>query len=158
MVPLQISSKKISSTHYGCRYKWGGIVGRTAIYHPFYQTSMLSYRSSESLFFDPYLATGSGSRHLHSHISQVTIHPRPWGDIFLTSHPGTHAHVQNYRIIVIYFLSSDIVHIRYSFFMCASTWSSYISTTPSSIWSTLACNHFLWISIASPVTPFNIFL
>jgi hypothetical protein len=108
-------------------------VGPTTIYSPFFQTSTLSYRSSESLFSDLSSATGSGSRHLHSHIPWVTICTRPRGSIFLTSRPGMHAHVQNYQITVICSLSSDIVHIGYSVLMCAGTWSSQTNTTPSGI-------------------------
>jgi hypothetical protein len=78
-------------------------------------------------------AMGSGSRHLHSHIPRVIIHPRPWGRIFLTSRPGTHAHVQNYQIVVICSLSSHIVHVGYSILMCVGTWSSQTSATPSGI-------------------------
>jgi hypothetical protein len=40
-------------------------------------------------------------------------------------------------------LSSDIVHVGYLVFMCAGTWSSYIDTTPSGIYSALACSHSL---------------
>jgi hypothetical protein len=46
---------------------------------------------------------------------------------------GTPAHVQNYQITVICFLFSDIVHVGYLVFMCAGTWSSHTSTTPSGI-------------------------
>jgi hypothetical protein len=125
-------------------------MGPTTIYSPFCQTSMLNSRSSEHPFFDPSLAMGSGSRHLHSHIPQVTIHPHPRGSMFFTSPPGTHAHIQNYRITAICSLSSDIVQVGYSVFMCAGTWSSCINATPLGICSTLACNHSLRISIASP--------
>jgi hypothetical protein len=51
------------------------------------------------------------------------------GSIFLTSRPGTHAHVQNYQITVICSLSSDIVHVGYSVLMCAGTWSSQVAQT-----------------------------
>jgi hypothetical protein len=96
-------------------------VGPSAIYSPFFQTSTLSYRSPESLFPNPSSAIRSGSHHIHSHIPQVTIFPRPEGSIFLTSRPGIHAHVQNYQTIVICSLSSDIVQVRYSVLMCAGT-------------------------------------
>jgi hypothetical protein len=86
---------------------------------------------------------GPGSRHLHSHIPWATIHPRPPGSIFLTSRPGMHAYVQNYQIIVICSLSSYIVHVGYLVFMCAGTWSPYISATLSGINRLLACNHSL---------------
>jgi hypothetical protein len=93
-----------------------------------------SVTGAQSLCFsDPSSATGSGSHHLHSHIPRVTIHTRPRGSIFLTSRPGTHAHVQNYQIVVICSLSSDIVHVGYSVLMCAGTWSSQTSATPSGI-------------------------
>jgi hypothetical protein len=39
--------------------------------------------------------------------------------------------------------SSDIVHVEYLVFLCACTWSSYIDTTPSGIYSALACSHSL---------------
>jgi hypothetical protein len=56
--------------------------------------------------------------------------PGPWGCIFLTSHLGTHVHVQNYQITFIHSLSSFIVHIGYSILMCAGTWSSKIKNNP----------------------------
>jgi hypothetical protein len=109
-------------------------VGPTAIYSPFCQNSILNYKSSDHPFFDMSSAIGSGSRHLHSHIPWVTIRPRPLGGLFLTSHPGTHAHVQNYRIIVLCSLFSVIFHIEYLVFMCAGTWSSHTSAAPLGIY------------------------
>jgi hypothetical protein len=108
-------------------------VDPTAIYSPFFQNSQLCYRRSESLSSYLSLATGSGSHHLHSHIPWATIRTQPWESIFLTSHPGTHAHVQNYQITVIQSLSSDIVHVGYLVLMCVDTWSSPISTALSGI-------------------------
>ena len=52
--------------------------------------------------------------------------------------------------------SSDIVHVRYLVFMCVGTWSSYIDTTPSGIYSTLACSISHCIAFTFPVTPSDI--
>jgi hypothetical protein len=109
------------------------MVGPTAIYSPFFQTSTLSYRSSDPLFSDPSSSTGSGSHRLHSHIALVTIHTRRRGSIFLTSCPSTHAHVQNYQIDFICYLSSDSVHVGYLVLMCVGTWSSKPGASPSGI-------------------------
>jgi hypothetical protein len=65
------------------------------------------------------------------------------GDIFSTTCPGMHAHVQNYQIMAICSLSLDIVHVRYSVLMCACTWSSQTNASPLGICSTLACNYSL---------------
>ena len=54
--------------------------------------------------------------------------------------------------------SSDIVHFGYLVVMCAGTWSSFIKTTPSGIYSTLACSLSLCITLTFPVTPSDIFL
>jgi hypothetical protein len=101
-------------------------VGPPPIYRPFSPTSTLSYRRPKPLFPDLSSTKGLGSLHLHSHIPHVTIHTQPQGRIFLTSHPGAHAHVQNYQIIVICSLSSNIVHVEYLVLMCAGTWSSQL--------------------------------
>jgi hypothetical protein len=46
------------------------------------------------------------------------------------THSGTHAHVQNYQITVVCYLSSDIVHDGYLVLMCAGTCSSQFNTGP----------------------------
>jgi hypothetical protein len=67
----------------------------------------------------------------------------PWDAIFHTLIRYTYAssHLSNTCSYIR--LSSDIVHVGYLFFMCANTWSSYIDTTPSGIYSALACSHSL---------------
>jgi hypothetical protein len=54
-----------------------------------------------------------------------------------------------YQIIVICYLSLDIFHVKYSFFMCSGTCSTS-DIAPLGICSTLACNYSLLKSIASP--------
>jgi hypothetical protein len=100
----------------------------------------------------------SRSRHLHSHIPRVIIHPRPWGSIFLTSRPGTHAHVQNYRITIICSLSLDIVHVGYSVFMCEGTWSSHTIAAPQvyyQYWHVIIPYEY---QLHLPVKPSDVFL
>ena len=121
---LTISSECFSSNHYHIKYKWGGNVGPTTIYSPFFQTSTLSYRMLEPLFSDPFSAMGSKSHHLHIHIPRVFIWTWPRRRIFCMSHSSTHSHVQNYQITTIFSLSSYIVHVRYLVFMCTGTFSS----------------------------------
>jgi hypothetical protein len=67
----------------------------------------------------------------------------PRGAIFhtLIRYACAYSHLSNTCSYIV--LSSDIVHVGYLVFMCAGTWSSYIDTTPSGIYSTLACSHSL---------------
>jgi hypothetical protein len=56
------------------------------------------------------------------------VDPPPiYKSLLLTSRLGMHAHVQNYQIIIIYSLSSNIVHVGYLVLMCACIWSSKIA-------------------------------
>jgi hypothetical protein len=67
----------------------------------------------------------------------------PWGTIFhtLIRYAWAYSHLSNTFSYIK--LSLDIVHVGYLVFMCAGTWTSYIDTTPSGIYSSLACSHSL---------------
>jgi hypothetical protein len=69
----------------------------------------------------------------------------PWDTIFflhtLTRYACAYSKLSNKRSYVQF--SSDMVHVGYLVFMCVGTWSSYIKTTPSGIYSVLACSHSL---------------
>jgi hypothetical protein len=67
----------------------------------------------------------------------------PWDAIFhtLTRYACAYSKLSN-PCSYIHF-SSNIVHVGYLVFMCVGTWSSYINTTPSGTYSTLACSQSL---------------
>ena len=110
-------------------------MGSPTIYSPFFKTSTLSYSRPEPLFPDLFLATGSGSLHLHSHIPQVTICTQPQGSIFLTSRPGTHAHVQHYQINAHMFDSLQILFTSGIWFSCVQVLGHHTSTPPLHVYN-----------------------
>jgi hypothetical protein len=92
--------------------------------------------------FSPFSFFGIGAHKLRfsnnfwpltqSFSSDDHFHFSPMEHLSMT-HSGTPNHVQNYQIIVICSLFPDIFHVEYLVFMCAGTWSSHTSMTPSSI-------------------------
>jgi hypothetical protein len=133
-------------------------VGPTSIYRPFFQTSTHHSGSPQCPFLDLSSATGSTSHHLHHNNPWASFNPKPLGRHFFTliRYAYTCSHLSNTCSQIRF--SSDIVHVGYLVFMCAGTWSSYIDTTPSGIYSALESSHPLCIALTFPVTPFDIFL
>jgi hypothetical protein len=74
------------------------------------------------------------------------------------SHPGTHAHVQNYQIAIICSLSSDIVHVGYLVLICAGTWATKIAQ-PLQVyvrhWNVIIPSEYQLLLL---VTPFDVHL
>jgi hypothetical protein len=80
----------------------------------------------------------------------------PQGTLFL-SLSGTHAHSHIYQIHAHIFDSLQILFtLGILVFMCAGTCSSSINTTPSGIYSALACSLSRCIAFTFPVTPSDI--
>jgi hypothetical protein len=114
------------------------------IVHSVNKTGMAlwTHRPYLSPFF-PLSSFGTGAHKLHflNHVRPLT-QTFPLGYHFPFSpmehlpmtHSGTPAHVQNYQINACMFDSLQIFFTSgILFFMCAGTWSSYISATPSGI-------------------------
>jgi hypothetical protein len=98
--------------------------------------------SSISNPFSPFSFFGTGAHKLHfsNHFWPLTksfslgdhLHFSPVEHLSMT-HSGMPTHVQNYQIIFMCYLFSDIVHVKYLVFMCAGTWSSHTRVAPSGI-------------------------
>jgi hypothetical protein len=134
-------------------------VGPTTIYSPFAKLPG-SFLGAPSIRFPIHLQPRDQDPATYTvTLPWAAIHPRPLGSIFLTSRPGTHAHVQNYQITVICSLSSDIVHVGYSVLICAGTWSSQLNAWPFQVydryWHVIIPSEY---QLHLPVTPSDICL
>ena len=133
-------------------------MGPTAIYRPFSKL--------------PLTIPGAQGVHFSNRVQPRDQHPVTYitvvhGPLFILSPRGTFFHTP-LRYACTYSrlsntcsylrFSSDIVHFGYLVFMCVGTWSSYIGTTPSGIYSALACSISLCIALTFPVTPSDICL